>query len=85
MTECNRVILIVLDSCGVGELPDAFEYGDQGSNTLGNTAQKAGGLHLPNLEKLGLGNIEFIQGVSPQRSPLACYGKMGELSRGKDS
>ena len=85
MKEGKRVILIVLDSCGVGELPDAFKYNDRGSNTLGNTAKKVGGLDLPNLEKLGLGNIEPIIGVLPQKSPLACYGKMGELSPGKDS
>jgi len=85
MKEGKRVILIVLDSCGVGELPDASIYDDQGSNTLGNTAKKVGGLNLPNLEKLGLGNIEPITGVLPQKSPLACYGKMGELSPGKDS
>ncbi len=85
MKKIKRVILIVLDSCGIGELPDAFKYNDQGSNTLGNTAKKVGGLNLPNLEKLGLGNIEPIMGVLPQKSPLACYGKMGELSPGKDS
>jgi len=85
MKEGKRVILIVLDSCGVGELPDAFKYNDRGSNTLGNTAKKVGGLNLPNLEKLGLGNIESISGVLPKKSPLACHGKMGELSPGKDS
>ncbi|MDP2960745.1 MAG: phosphopentomutase [candidate division Zixibacteria bacterium] len=85
MKKIKRVILIVLDSCGVGELPDASIYDDQGSNTLGNTAKKVGGLNLPNLEKLGLGNIEPIMGVLPQKSPLACHGKMGELSPGKDS
>ena len=85
MSKGKRVILIVLDSCGVGELPDAFEYGDQGSNTLGNTAKNAGGLNLPNLEKLGLGNIEPLKGVTPQKKPLACYGRMREKSVGKDS
>jgi phosphopentomutase len=85
MNKVRRVILIVLDSCGVGELPDAFKYGDQGSDTLGNTAKKVGGLVLPNLEKLGLGNIEPIQRVIPQKSPLGCFGRMGELSVGKDS
>ncbi len=85
MSKVKRVILIVLDSCGVGELPDALEYGDQGSNTLGNTAKKLGGLNLPNLEKLGLGNIEPLQGVAPQKRPSACYGRMGEKSAGKDS
>jgi len=75
----------VLDSCGVGELPDAFKYGDQGSNTLSNTAKAVDGLHLPNLQRLGLGNIASISGVEPQKEPLASYGKMAEVSPGKDS
>ena len=62
MTE-NRVILIILDSCGIGELPDANLYGDKGSNTLVNTAKAAGGLKLPHLQSLGLGNIAPIPGV----------------------
>ncbi|MDP3026014.1 MAG: phosphopentomutase [candidate division Zixibacteria bacterium] len=81
----KRVVLIVLDSCGVGELPDAFKYGDQGSNTLSNTAKAVDGLHLPNLQRLGLGNIASISGVEPQDKPLASYGKMAEVSPGKDS
>lgn len=85
MGEFERVVLIVLDSCGVGELPDAFKYGDQGSNTLGNTSKAVGGLHLPNLQKLGLGNIGPISGVLPGESPLASFGKMAEISPGKDS
>ena len=85
MKEIKRVVLIVLDSCGVGELPDAFKYNDQGSNTLSNTAKAVGGLHLPNLQGLGLGNIAFISGVEPQKEPLASYGKMAEVSPGKDS
>jgi phosphopentomutase len=83
--EIKRVVLIVLDSCGVGELPDAFKYGDQGSNTLSNTAKAVDGLHLPNLQRLGLGNIASISGVEPQDKPLASYGKMAEVSPGKDS
>jgi len=83
--EIKRVVLIVLDSCGVGELPDAFKYGDQGSNTLSNTAKAVGGLHLPNLQRLGLGNVASISGVEPQDKPLASYGKMAEVSPGKDS
>ena len=75
----------MLDSCGVGELPDAFKYGDQGSNTLSNTAKAVDGLHLPNLQRLGLGNIASISGVEPQKEPLASYGKMAEVSPGKDS
>ena len=75
----------MLDSCGVGELPDAFKYGDQGSNTLSNTAKAVDGLHLPNLQRLGLGNIASISGVEPQKEPLASYGKMAEVSPEKDS
>ena len=81
----KRVILIILDACGIGELPDAHLYGDEGSNTIVNTAKAAGGLKLPNLGKLGLGSIESIPGVSPEREPLGNYGRMAELSAGKDS
>lgn len=81
----KRVILILLDGVGVGELPDAKEYNDQGSNTLSNLAKVYGGLHLPNLESLGLGNIVDINGVKPLKEPMGCYGKMAEKSKGKDS
>jgi len=75
----------VLDGVGVGELPDAFKYSDQGSNTLGNLARVEKGLHLPNFEKLGLGNITPIEGISPKDAPLASFGKMNEASFAKDS
>lgn len=81
----KRVILIVLDSAGCGELPDAAGYGDQGSNTLGNMARALGGLELPNLGQLGLGNIIDILGVPPTRTPKAAFGKMAEVSPGKDT
>lgn len=81
----NRVILIILDSCGIGELPDANLYGDNGSNTLVNTAKAAGGLRLPNLQSLGLGNIVPILGVGENINAQACFGKMAEVSPGKDS
>lgn len=81
----RRAVVVVLDGVGVGELPDAAEYGDAGSNTLGNLARRMGGLKLPHLERLGLGNITAILGVSPCAEPLASYGRMGELSKGKDS
>ncbi|CDX02387.1 Phosphopentomutase [Desulfitobacterium hafniense] len=81
----KRAILIVLDSVGIGEMPDAHEYGDVGSNTLGNIAKARGGLHLPHLQRLGLGNIAPIQGVDPGASPQGCYGKMAERSPGKDT
>lgn len=81
----RRAIVIVLDSVGVGALPDAKAYGDAGANTLANTAKVVGGLKLPNLGALGLGNIVRIDGVPPARSPRACHGKMRELSAGKDT
>lgn len=81
----NRVIIIVLDSVGIGELPDAHLYGDQGSNTLVNVAKAVGGLNLPYLAQLGLGNIEKIAGVAPVDLPQGAYGKMNEQSPGKDT
>ncbi len=75
----------MLNGVGVGELPDAGEYGDRGSNTLGNLARAVGGLKLPNLELMGLGNIIPIEGVRPQPAPWANFGKMGEKAPGKDS
>ncbi len=81
----KNFIVIVLDGVGIGELPDAFKYKDEGSNTLANMAEAVGGLDLPNLEKLGLGNISPIKGVTPQVNPLASFGKLSEASVGKDS
>lgn len=81
----NNFIVIILDGLGIGELPDASKYNDEGSNTLSNMAEFVGGLNLPNLEKLGLGNIEPIKGILPQANPLASFGKMIEVSSGKDS
>ncbi|MGA7160358.1 MAG: phosphopentomutase [Bacteroidota bacterium] len=85
MSAPGKIVFIVLDSIGIGEAPDAAAYGDSGSNTLGNTAKAVGGLSLPNLQKLGLGNIGPIEGVSPAVKPEGCFGKMEEVSRGKDS
>src|SRR5690554_4591431 len=81
----NRVILIVLDSVGIGQAPDAEKYNDIGADTLGNIAKSMNGIHLPNLEKLGLGNLKAIQGVQPVDRPLAHYTKMEEASVGKDT
>lgn len=80
-----RVVAIVLDSCGVGELPDAKSYGDEGANTLGNLAKAVGGVRLPNLEKLGLGKIIPIAGVRADVRALGAYGKTAAVSAGKDS
>ncbi len=81
----KKLILIVLDSVGVGELPDADIYGDRGANTIANIAKTVGGLHLPNLASLGLGNITDIKGVARIDNAFGCYGKMAEVSEGKDS
>jgi phosphopentomutase len=81
----KRAVVLVLDGVGIGELPDAEQYGDTGSNTLGNLARACGGLALPVLERLGLGNISAIDGVSRVHNPAACFGKMAERSAGKDS
>jgi len=81
----KRVILIVLDSVGMGSLPDAERYGDVGSNTLGNISEKMGGLRLPNMEKLGLGNIDGMKGYPKCDIALGCYGRMLEKSLGKDT
>ncbi len=81
----RRAIVIVLDSCGIGEAPDAAAFGDCGSNTLGNMAAALGGLQLPNLAKLGLGNIAPVQGVGPVAQPLAAFGKMRPTSPMKDT
>ncbi len=80
-----RVVIIVLDGVGCGELPDADRFHDCGSNTLGNLATAIGGITLPNLARLGLGNIVSIPGVPPAERPLASFGKMAERSFGKDS
>ncbi|MDU4960453.1 MAG: phosphopentomutase [Sporomusaceae bacterium] len=81
----NRIIIIVLDSVGIGALPDAAAYGDAGANTLGNIARSRGGLKLPVLAGLGLGCITPIAGVDCPQQPLASYGKMAEASNGKDT
>lgn len=81
----NRIVIIVLDSVGIGEAHDAAAYGDVGSNTIANIAKAVGGLRVPNLEKLGLGLIHPIEGVSADVEPIGNYGKMQEQSAGKDT
>jgi phosphopentomutase len=85
MNGFRRVVLIVLDGVGVGALPDSGDYGDEGAATLPHVAEAAGGLNLPNLQLLGLGNICQIKNVPPQQNPRAFWGKMSPMSRGKDS
>jgi phosphopentomutase len=79
-----RAAVVVLDACGVGELPDAADYGDAGSNTLAHLAEQVGGLRLPTLTRLGLGSIVPLLGVTPAVGP-AVYGRLRPLGPGKDS
>jgi phosphopentomutase len=80
-----RACVIVLDAVGAGELPDADEYGDVGSNTLANVAKVVGGLDLPMMEALGLGNVEPLEGCPPQPGAPALAGRLVERSKGKDT
>jgi len=81
----SRVFLVVLDSAGVGSLPDAAAFGDEGADTLGHVAERRGGLDLPHLARLGLGNIVPLRGVPPASAPSASWGRMASLARGKDT
>lgn len=85
MTNIDRVIMIVLDSVGIGELPDAGEYGDKGSNTLGNIVKVCNGMNLPNLSRLGIGKIDGIDYLSVPEHVLGSYGRLEEVSKGKDT
>jgi phosphopentomutase len=81
----SRVVLIVLDSVGCGDAPDAAAYGDEGANTLGNIARAVGGLNLPNMSRLGLGNLSDIEGVPNVKDTIGAYGRLSEVSAGKDT
>jgi len=90
MKNIDRAIIIVLDSAGVGELPDAKDYGDLGANTFSHIASSTGGINLPNMERLGLGNLTDIKGVAKTtnhcgKKSLGAYGKAKEASKGKDT
>ena len=71
----SRACVIVLDAVGAGALPDAADFGDEGSDTLGNVARAVGGLDLPNLEALGLGNVAPLEGCPPQPGAPAVAGR----------
>ncbi len=81
----KRIFLVVMDSVGIGEAPDAELFGDKGADTLGHIAEKMNGLKMPNLGKLGLSNIREIQGVDKAEQPLGFFSKMQEASTGKDT
>ena len=82
---CRASLLVVCDSWGVGDAPDAAAYGDGGADTLGNTSRAVGGLHAPNLEALGLGHLTPIEGVGARAEPGAAHGRATERSAGKDT
>ena len=81
----KRIFLVVMDSVGIGEAPDAEKFGDIGSDTLGHIAEHLNGLNMPFMEKLGLGNIKEVKGIKKVESPLASFTKMEEASNGKDT
>ena len=81
----KRIFTIVIDSVGCGEAPKSFLYGDKNVNTIGNLARAVGGIKMPTMQKMGLGNITDIIGVEPTNNPIASFGKMDELSNGKDT
>jgi phosphopentomutase len=85
MSELKRAILIVLDGVGAGENPDARAYGDEGASSLEHCAQAIGGLELPNLGSIGLGNITPILGTPPVERARGAYGRLAEAAAGKDS
>lgn len=85
MRTFDKICMIVLDSVGIGELPDAAKYGDAGAHTLGHIAGKVPNIALPNLRALGLGNIAAMPGIPPVERPKGAYGKMAEMSVGKDT
>lgn len=85
MGKINRVIWIILDSVGMGELPDALLFNDVGTNTIGHVAEKVGGLKVPNMVNLGLGNINGMKNIEKADKPIGCYARMAELSNGKDT
>jgi len=84
-TAFKRIFLIVMDSVGIGEAPDAEKFGDQGADTFGHIAEKVDGLNMPNMAKLGLSNIRELKGIQKADQPLAVFTKMQEASNGKDT
>lgn len=85
MKAYKRIFVVVLDSLGAGEMADSAQYHDVGVDTLGHIAQSVGNLQIPNLQKLGIGNLKPLQGVPPVEAPLARYTKLNEKSLGKDT
>lgn len=85
MTKYGRIFVIVMDSLGVGAMPDSDRFGDIGVNTLGHISESVESLHIPNLQKLGMANLTPLKQVEAVQRPLGYYGKMREKSNGKDT
>ncbi|WP_068671954.1 phosphopentomutase [Oceanobacillus sp. Castelsardo] len=85
MSNFNRIFLLVMDSVGIGEAPDAEKFNDKGADTLGHIAEAMNGLHMPNMGELGLSNIREIEGIEKVEKPKAHFTKMEEASNGKDT
>lgn len=85
MKPFKKIHVVVMDSVGIGEAPDAKDFGDVGSDTLGHIAEAMGGLSMPTMESLGLSNIRKLKGIAEVEHPKAFYGKMQESSVGKDT
>lgn len=85
MSKYKRIFTIVIDSLGVGALPDAQAYGDAGTDTLGHIAANTDSFRVPNLQKLGMANLHSLKGVEPVEKPLAYFAKLNEASAGKDT
>lgn len=85
MTSINQVVLIVLDSVGIGDAPDADKYGDVGSNTIGNIADVRGGLNVPNMAAIGLGHLGHFKGIPAAERPTGAFARLTEVSAGKDT
>ncbi|MBQ5446114.1 MAG: phosphopentomutase [Lachnospiraceae bacterium] len=85
MGKINRVIWIVLDSAGIGAAKDADKFDDEGTNTIGHVSEKNNGLNIPNMTKLGIGNIDGVVNLEKCEAPIGCYGRMAEKSNGKDT
>ncbi|RQD67249.1 MAG: phosphopentomutase [Tindallia sp. MSAO_Bac2] len=81
----RRVLLLILDSVGIGALPDADQFGDLGADTLGNIVKATGGINLPNLQQAGIGNIKGVDGIDAINKPIGAFGRAAEISMGKDT
>ena len=85
MSRYKRIFVIVIDSLGVGAARDAADYGDAGADTLGHISESVETFCIPNLQKLGLGNLHPLRQVSPVQKPMAYYTRLNEISKGKDT